>query len=58
MRYLLLIYSEEPTAPPSQEEIDATMAELPGQPGCRLLDLPGLGLQDLDRQPPERPRDD
>ncbi|HET6685602.1 MAG TPA: YciI family protein [Jiangellaceae bacterium] len=27
MRYLLLIYSEEPTAPPSQEEIDATMAE-------------------------------
>ena len=27
MRYLLLIYSEEPTTPPSQEEIDASMAE-------------------------------
>ncbi|HEU0214307.1 MAG TPA: YciI family protein [Jiangellaceae bacterium] len=27
MRYLLLIYSEEQTAPASQEEIDASMAE-------------------------------
>jgi hypothetical protein len=27
MRYLLLIYSEEPTTPPPQEEIDASMAE-------------------------------
>lgn len=27
MRYVLLIYSEEPTSPPSQEEIDASMAE-------------------------------
>jgi hypothetical protein len=27
MRYLLLIYSEEPTAPPAQDEIDASMAE-------------------------------
>ncbi|MGH8822871.1 MAG: YciI family protein [Jiangellaceae bacterium] len=27
MRYLLLIYSEEPTTAPSQEEADATMAE-------------------------------
>jgi hypothetical protein len=27
MRYLLLIYSEESTTPPAQEEIDASMAE-------------------------------
>jgi hypothetical protein len=27
MRYLLLIYGEEPTTPPSQQEIDAVMAE-------------------------------
>ena len=27
MQYLLLIYSEEPTAPPAQEDIDASMAE-------------------------------
>jgi hypothetical protein len=27
MQYLLLIYSEETTAPPSQDEIDASMAE-------------------------------
>lgn len=27
MRYLLLIYGEEPTSPPSQAEIDAVMAE-------------------------------
>ncbi len=27
MQYLLLIYSEEPTAPPAQDEIDASMAE-------------------------------
>jgi hypothetical protein len=27
MRYLLLIYSEEPTAPPPQDEVDAVMAE-------------------------------
>lgn len=27
MRYVLLIYSEEATTPPSQEEIDAVMAE-------------------------------
>ena len=27
MRYLLLIYGEEQAAPPSQEEIDASMAE-------------------------------
>jgi hypothetical protein len=27
MRYVLLIYSEEPPSPPSQEEIDASMAE-------------------------------
>ncbi|MGH8774837.1 MAG: YciI family protein [Jiangellaceae bacterium] len=27
MQYLLLIYSEEPTAEPSQAEIDASMAE-------------------------------
>ncbi len=27
MRYMLLIYGEEPVAPPSQEEIDAVMAE-------------------------------
>ncbi|HEY9375895.1 MAG TPA: YciI family protein [Jiangellaceae bacterium] len=27
MRYLLLIYSEEPTAPSAQDEIDASMAE-------------------------------
>lgn len=27
MRYMLLIYGEEPTTPPSQEENDAVMAE-------------------------------
>ncbi|HSI92760.1 MAG TPA: YciI family protein [Jiangellaceae bacterium] len=27
MRYMLLIYGEEPTAQPSQEELDAEMAE-------------------------------
>ena len=27
MRYLLLIYSEEPTSQPPQEEVDAVMAE-------------------------------
>jgi hypothetical protein len=27
MQYLLLIYSEEATAPPAQDEIDASMAE-------------------------------
>jgi hypothetical protein len=27
MKYLLLIYSEESTAPPPQDEIDASMAE-------------------------------
>ena len=27
MKYVLLIYSEEPTSPPAQDEIDASMAE-------------------------------
>lgn len=27
MRYVLLIYTEEPTTPPPQEELDASMAE-------------------------------